>query len=795
VRVLIVSHLFAPANAIGSVRVTKFARFLHEAGHDVRILAARDGVLPQDLPVEIPEELVTYVTPSPSTDFLRRSMRGYERNYRGGEAKLPPFIAWGFRMYRALTQIPDAQRRWVGEAVKAGQRLVSEWRPDKIFCSALPISSLVVASRLARAHGIPLVAEMRDLWVDSHYYEMPVWRRWADAWIERRCLEKAELIVTVSEPLAEVLRAKYDKPVIVVLNGFDPADFPVFDAVSRPGDPVRIVYTGLVYPNRQRDPTPLFAALRHLHATPDDFRVEFFGRMLSEVMVIAREQGVEALVRAGSPMPYREALAVQSQADILLLLLWDSPQERGVYSGKLFEYLGARRPILLVGPTEGVAAELIHQRGAGKALREPEAIASYLSRILSEKRATGYVAGLPDYVGEGLTRSDQFALLERSLVHGAPPGSSRRKRVLVVCYRLDIGGTERHLVQVMPRLDPLQFEVRLFQLVPGGVLGDEFRRHGIVVESAASRWSGILGALFAFGSLLRRWRPDVVHFFLPRAYLIAGPVAVLLRHSGLIMSRRSLNHYARRHPFAWRIESLLHRQMKALVGNSSAVVSQLRKESVGRVPVVRIYNGIEVPTHPQLSRSQARRLTGLPEAGLVILVVANLIPYKGHKDFIEAIALLSSRGMSGFQAVCVGRDEDTLGGVQDLARARGIDHCIRWAGEQQDIWPWWRSADIGVLCSHEEGFANVILEGMAMRVPMVVTNVGGNAESVEDGVSGLVVPPRSPVDLAAAIERLLSSGDLRERLAENGFLRVSHEFSLSRCVAEYENLYRQMTPC
>lgn len=793
-RVLIVSHLFAPANAIGSVRVTKFARFLHEAGHDVRILAARDGVLPQDLPVEVPEELITYVEPSPSKDFLRRSMRGYERSYRGGEAKLPPFVAWGFRMYRALTQIPDAQRRWISDAVQAGQRLVGQWRPDKIFCSALPISSLVVASRLARTHGIPLVAEMRDLWVDSHYYEMPVWRRWIDAWIERRCLGMAELIVTVSEPLADVLRAKYGKPVIVVLNGFDPADFPPASTAARPGEPVRIVYTGLVYPNRQRDPTPLFAALRQLQATADDFRVEFYGRLLSEVMVIAREQGVEALVRAGSPMPYREALAVQSQADLLLLLLWDSPEERGVYSGKLFEYLGARRPILLVGPTEGVAADLIRQRRAGQALRDVEAIAGYLARILAEKRSTGRVAGLPEDVGDGLTRADQFGLLERSLVQGAPGGCSPRKRVLVVCYRLDIGGTERHLAQVLPRLDSRHFEVRVFQLVPGGVLGDEIRRHGIVVESAASRWPGIVGALFTFGALLRRWRPDVVHFFLPRAYLIAGPVAVLLRQPGLIMSRRSLNHYARRHPFAWRIEALLHRHMRTLVGNSSAVASQLREESAGRVPVVRIYNGIEVPAHLQLPRSQARRVTGLPEASFVILVVANLIPYKGHKDFIEAIALLTERGVTGFQAVCVGRDEGILGELEDLARVRGVDRRIRWVGEQQDIWPWWRAADIGVLCSHEEGFANVILEGMAMGVPMVVTDVGGNAESVEDGVSGLVVPPRSPADLADAMGRLLQSVDLRGRLVENGFLRVSREFSLSRCVAEYEDLYRQMKP-
>jgi hypothetical protein len=93
---------------------------------------------------------------------------------------------------------------------------------------------------------VPWVGELRDLWTDNHYYTFPTWRRVLETWIERRTLRTAAGLVTVSEPLAQMLRLRYDMPVCVVLNGFDPADYPPVQRLQ-PDRFLRIVYTGNVY--------------------------------------------------------------------------------------------------------------------------------------------------------------------------------------------------------------------------------------------------------------------------------------------------------------------------------------------------------------------------------------------------------------------------------------------------------------------------------------------------------------------------------------------------------------------
>lgn len=366
-------------------------------------------------------------------------------------------------------------------------------------------------------------------------------------------------------------------------------------------------------------------------------------------------------------------------------------------------------------------------------------------------------------------------------------------KVLVVCDRFGVGGTERHLLQVLPRIDHTRFQVELFLLRSGGTLEEEIRAAGIRVVSPAQRGAGMLSTSLTFWRALRTIRPNVVHFFLPRPYLVAGSIACAMSQSRMVMSRRSLNDYRVRHPVVWRVEAHLHRRMSRLVGNSRAVVDQLREESRGKVRVELIYNGIDIPAAASMTRAEARRLTGTPDGAIVIVAVANLIPYKGHADLIDALAMLRNQDSPRLSLICVGRDEGMLDVLRRMAARFGVSGSIRWVGEQRDVWPWWRAADIGVLCSHEEGFANAILEGMAAGLPMVVTDVGGNAEAVIDEETGIVVPPRAPSRLAEAIGRLATSPELRRRLSRNAAMRVRDHFSLQQCVLAYERLYEEIS--
>jgi len=129
---------------------------------------------------------------------------------------------------------------------------------------------------------------------------------------------------------------------------------------------------------------------------------------------------------------------------------------------------------------------------------------------------------------------------------------------------------------------------------------------------------------------------------------------------------------------------------------------------------------------------------------------------------------------------------------RDFYKTLGIGRNVRFLDSRNDIPDILNACDIGVLCSHQEGFSNAVLEGMASGLPMIVTDVGGNAEAVLDGECGIVVPPRDPARLAGAIVQLAVDPSLRARLGGAARRRTSEHFALDRAIAAYDALYRAL---
>ncbi len=416
-RILIVSYAFPPYNGIGAVRLGKMAKYLIELGHDIRVLTAADQPVPATLPLEIPAEAVSS---TPRIDLHKPAERAV-RTFAGNTPKgdVPRGKAWQFlrkrvwSVYRNVLCFPDTEAGWFPYGYRAGSRLIRSWRPDVIYASGMPFTSLVVGHALARRHRVPWVGELRDLWTDNPYATYPPIRRQAEARLERRVLGSAAGLVTISEPLADVLRTKYDAPVKVVLNGFDAEDFPPA-AAAPAGQLLRIVYTGMIYEGR-RDPSALFEALGRLGPLAEHVRVEFYGPYLHVVEELASKFGVRRLVTVNASVPYSDALRLQSEADVLLLLLWNDPREQGTYTGKLFEYLGARRPILGLGKPDGVAGELITSRDVGVVVNTPEAVELQLRAWIRAKMQDGGIASPRADAVHGLSRREQAAKLEAFL--------------------------------------------------------------------------------------------------------------------------------------------------------------------------------------------------------------------------------------------------------------------------------------------------------------------------------------------------------------------------------------------
>ncbi|MCW8409257.1 glycosyltransferase [Legionella sp. PATHC035] len=376
-------------------------------------------------------------------------------------------------------------------------------------------------------------------------------------------------------------------------------------------------------------------------------------------------------------------------------------------------------------------------------------------------------------------------------------------KILYVIGSLDVGGAEMHLFQLLPKLKQKNWDVEVFCLGRPGALAQELQKMGIRVSSplfkhkqGASYIYRLFRMSYSFGSLLvflsyRRFK--VVHFFLPTAYLIGGICSILTFKKFKVMSRRSLNGYQAKYPVLSKIEKKLHRHMNAILGNSRAVISQLEEEGVPDSKLRLIYNGVNFSRFSDIEdRQSVRNKLEIPDSALVFAIVANLIPYKGHRVLLEAFSRIASRLPTPWYLLVIGRDDGIGSELKKYAAECDIADSVKWLGARSDVPALLKSSDIGILSSLEEGFSNAVIECMAAGLPMVVTNVGGNGEAVLDGVSGIVVPPNDPSKMADALLYLASNGSLRKQFALASSQRAHSEFSLEACVDHYDSFYKEL---
>ncbi|KTT12441.1 hypothetical protein NS2R_09595 [Pseudomonas oryzihabitans] len=381
----------------------------------------------------------------------------------------------------------------------------------------------------------------------------------------------------------------------------------------------------------------------------------------------------------------------------------------------------------------------------------------------------------------------------------------KNNRILYVVGSLEVGGAERHIVRLVGLLRAKGWEPEIFTLALKGPLIQTVRELDIPVfgttlpawlkrcvsnDRARARILLLCTAMKLLYLLWRR-RPAIVHFFLPAAYVIGGVVSLFSPVPKRIMSRRSMNNYQLLAPRQARLEKWLHKKMNVICGNSKLVVEQLANEGVDRDRLRLTYNGIECgEVQPDDVTLNLRKSLGISQDSIVMVIVANLIAYKGHADLIKALGLIKNELPVKWDLVCLGRNDGIEEGLLDEAKQLGIAEHIHFLGSRPDVSRLLGIADIGLLCSHEEGFSNAILECMAASLPMVVTDVGGNGEAVLNNVTGLVVPPRDPNKLGEALLQIVNNPN-RAIMGQRGRLRVQKFFSMSACVDTYESIYRE----
>ena len=258
-KVLFITYHFPPYNCIGALRTGKTVKKLTDLGYNVRVISASNQDLPKNLPMEVELDKVHYTdwfdVNWPITILIGRQGITVMKNKLYRNDIKSKTIEWLKSLYSNFFHIPDRQIGWYFSAVKKSYSVIEDgFIPDIIFSSATPYTSHLVAKKVSRKYNIPWIAEFRDLWSDNHYRKSSFF----DRWLEKRTMYSSNAMITVSDPLTQIMVTKYKQPIYTVQSGYDAEDFK-FQMNFTSSQKINIVYTGSIYEGK-RDPSPLFKA-------------------------------------------------------------------------------------------------------------------------------------------------------------------------------------------------------------------------------------------------------------------------------------------------------------------------------------------------------------------------------------------------------------------------------------------------------------------------------------------------------------------------------------------------------
>ncbi len=361
--------------------------------------------------------------------------------------------------------------------------------------------------------------------------------------------------------------------------------------------------------------------------------------------------------------------------------------------------------------------------------------------------------------------------------------------VLQLVNILALGGAEGQFLERLRTLDRHRYRPLVTVLKPEGPHLDELRRLGIEPQPLplppsfahpSTAW-----AVARLAASIRREGVRLVHAQDFYTNLLAVPAA-RLAGAKVIVSRLDLAHWHgpnRRRALAWASRLADRIQVNAL-----AIQRQLvAEERLEPARIALIPNGIDLARFDARSSEAPAAPLPVPADARVAIVVANLHPVKGQEDLIDALAALAERHPR-LHLVLVGEGEQR-GFLAARVAGHGLGDRVHLAGHRTDVPALLARAHVLVSSSHAEGLSNSVIEGMAARLPVIATAVGGTPELIADGKTGLLVPPKAPEALARALARVLDDDDLARRLGNAARRFVEQELSVARMARSFAALY------
>jgi glycosyltransferase involved in cell wall biosynthesis len=368
-----------------------------------------------------------------------------------------------------------------------------------------------------------------------------------------------------------------------------------------------------------------------------------------------------------------------------------------------------------------------------------------------------------------------------------------RVPVMFPVNQLGVGGAERQLAELVKGMDKNRFEPIVVSLYPGGALEPEVKAMpGVELISLHRRGRFDFLILFKIYRLLRQRGVKIIQPFLtPASFFGMAPSFMNRRLVKIITERCGVRVNPRLGSSLYRkAEDFLTRYADWVVPNSQSGEDYVIKRGISPAKVKVIYNGINLerlkPNPDVVAR--IRQQVKLPPGGKIIGITASLTPAKDHATFLKAAKAVASI-VPETRFVMLG-DGPLRPDLERMSRELGIESVVTFFGNQRDVGSYISSYDIACLTSFDhEGCSNATLEAMALGKPVIVTDIGGNREVVEHGITGLLVPPKNPEALANNIIRYLKQPELAQRIGQQAKQKVLTQFSIPRMVQEYQDLF------
>ena len=421
-KVLIITYYWPPSGGSPVIRWLKFAKYLNSFGWKPIIYTAKNAEYPEidhslgnDVPSHV--KVIKKEIWEPYQAYKRFIGAEKKTSINTGflsEKKKPGFLEKISVWIRGNLFIPDARKFWINPSYKYLLNYLQSNPVDIIVSTGPPHSTHVIAMKIKEKTGIKWVADFRDPWTNIDFYDQLMLSKWADKkhkTLEKKVLQFADHVITVSQTMMEEFIAIKKNNVSVITNGFDEDEIPEADVIL--DEKFTISHFGSM--NKARDPVSLWIALnelvKELPGLSNDMVIKLYGKVDYQISEKIKTLELDKLVKLINYIPRDKAIKEQAKSQILLLVINQTKNAQGILTNKLFEYLSVKRPIMAIAPPISDLARLIDYTRAGTVFdyNDTARIKAFIKGKYLEFKEKGYIKGnqnnIHEFSRKGLTKA------------------------------------------------------------------------------------------------------------------------------------------------------------------------------------------------------------------------------------------------------------------------------------------------------------------------------------------------------------------------------------------------------